>query len=182
MTEHAKQAIVKAFGAKWNSNYSTGQKLSIFLGVFGADRFYVGDVWLGAIKLIMTIPIFGGIPNGLIISIPFWIIDIFIVRAHKKDWSDWISNKQVKRAGKKLEKERIETARIEQLALEAERKAEGLCPKCGSDKIQAVTEVNSQAQLTDAFANILPHGNTHLEQKVRSKTLRMCLKCGNKFA
>lgn len=166
---------VKAFGTKWQPKYATAQKLSIFLGLVGGNQFYVGDVWLGILKVLLTLSL-----QGIPISATWWLIDIFLTARHKNDWNEWVTAKQAKRDEKKRNKEYRKKAAIEGKALMEERKKSGKCTSCGSDRLQAVSETNSQAQLTDAFANILPHGRTHLEQKVRSKTVLVCLNCGFK--
>lgn len=51
-----------------------GLVLGLFLGVFGADRFYKGDIGLGVAKLILTLTIF-----GIIISWVWAIVDYFLV-------------------------------------------------------------------------------------------------------
>ena len=174
MKEQSTPVEVKAFGAKWYANYSTARKLSI-LGLLGVDRFYIGDIWLGILKLVLTLSV-----QGIPIAATWWIVDIFIFKSHKTQWNEWVGAKQAKREEKKRNKEYYKKAAIEGRELMEERKKSGKCTACGSDKLQAVSETNSQAQLTDAFANILPHGNTHLEQKVRSKTVLVCLNCGFK--
>jgi len=175
MTEHIKQPIVKAFGTKWNSSYSATHKLSIFLGLLGADRFYVGDIWLGIFKLLLTLSV-----QGIPVSATWWIIDIFIIRSHRADWNEWIGAKQAKRDEKKRNKEYRKKAAIEGKELIEERKKSGKCTSCGSDRLQAVAETTSRAQMSDAIANIIPRGNTSLAQKVQSKTVLVCLNCGFK--
>ncbi len=49
-------------------NWSTAFVLSIFLGIFGADRFYVGRIELGALKLLT----FGG-------YLVWWMIDVVLL-------------------------------------------------------------------------------------------------------
>ena len=152
--------------------YETARKKALFGGLIGLDRRYLGDNGMANGKLVLTICTLG------LYCVPWWIIDYITITRHKDDWNQWIEKKQAKQAIK----QRAIEAVAEQKALVEERKKTGKCVKCGSDRIQAVTETNSQAQLTDAFANILPHGNTHLEQKVRSKTFILCLNCGHKRA
>jgi TM2 domain-containing membrane protein YozV len=58
-------------GKDWN----TALVLSIFLGIFGADRFYVGRFELGALKLLT----FGG-------YFIWWVIDVILLcRGRMKD-------------------------------------------------------------------------------------------------
>lgn len=177
MKEHTTPAEVKAFGTKWQTNYKTGQKLSIFLGLVGANQFYVGDVWLGLLKLILTLSI-----QGIPISATWWIVDIFLTARHKNDWNDFITAKQIKRDERAVNRQHAKTARKEAEAIRAERRANGLCIKCGSDKIQAIVETSSRTVLGDSGGRIsfLP-GVLPTHEKVQSKTRRMCLKCGYKF-
>ncbi len=51
-----------------DKNWSTALALSIFLGVFGVDRFYVGRLGLGILKLLT----FGG-------YFVWWIVDIVLL-------------------------------------------------------------------------------------------------------
>lgn len=51
-----------------------GLLLGLFFGVFGADRFYKGDIGLGIVKLILTLTVF-----GLVISAIWVIADLFLV-------------------------------------------------------------------------------------------------------
>lgn len=51
-----------------------GLVLGLFLGIFGADRFYKGDIGLGVVKLILTITYF-----GIIITFVWSIVDFFLV-------------------------------------------------------------------------------------------------------
>lgn len=175
MKEHSEPAQVKLFGKTWQPTYATAQKLSIFGGLIGLNQFYVGDIWLGILKVLLTLSV-----QGIPISATWWIVDAILIRTRKNNWQQWIGAKQAKRDEKLLNKAYYKKAAIEGKALMEERKKSGKCTSCGSDKLQAVAETNSQAQLTDAFSNILPRGNTHLEQKVRSKTMIVCLNCGFK--
>jgi len=151
-------------------NYETARKKALYGGLIGLDRRYLGDKGLANTKLIITICTLG------IYCVPWWIIDFVIITRHKDDWSQWIAKKQAKQA----EKRRAIELTAEQKALVEERKKTGKCVKCGSDRLQAVAETYSRAQMSDALANILPHGNTSLAQKVQSKTVLVCLNCGHK--
>lgn len=51
-----------------NKNSTTVLLLSIFIGYFGIDRIYVGDVGLGVLKMLTC----GGI--GI-----WWLIDLFLI-------------------------------------------------------------------------------------------------------
>lgn len=51
-----------------------GLMLGLFLGPFGVDRFYKGDIGLGVAKLIFTLTIIGAI-----VSIVWAIVDLFLV-------------------------------------------------------------------------------------------------------
>lgn len=151
-------------------DYETARKKALYGGLIGLDRRYLGDKGLANAKLILTICTLG------IYCVPWWIIDYVIITRHKDDWSQWIAKKQAKQA----EKQRAIELTAEQKALVEERKKTGKCVKCGSDRLQAVAETYSRAQMSDALANILPHGNTSLAQKVQSKTVLVCLNCGHK--
>lgn len=151
-------------------DYETARKKALQFGLFGVDRRYLGDKGLANTKLALTICTLG------LYCVPWWIIDYVIITRHKDDWEQWIAKKQAKQA----EKQRAIELTAEQKALVEERKKTGKCVKCGSDRLQAVAETYSRAQFTDALANILPHGNTSLAQKVQSKTVLVCLNCGNK--
>ncbi len=51
-----------------NKNWGTALLLSVLLGIFGADRFYVGRTGLGVLKLIT----FGG-------YFVWWVIDVILL-------------------------------------------------------------------------------------------------------
>ncbi|MCH9620347.1 MAG: hypothetical protein S4CHLAM45_02110 [Chlamydiales bacterium] len=56
-----------------NVNWVLCLLMSIFFGVLGIDRFIMGHVWLGILKLITGG--FGGI---------WWVIDIILIATHYK--------------------------------------------------------------------------------------------------
>lgn len=181
MSEHIKQVSVEGFGTKWQANYKVAHKLSIFLGAFGIDRFYIGDYWVGGLKLLFTIPIFGGLPNGLLISIPWWIIDIFIISRHKADFVEWIEGKRAKKNEKKAKERAVAESLRRRRELEAERKSNGQCPKCGSDRLTAVSETNSSADVGTLLMRAGSPSKHYVDNKVKSQTVRVCLNCGHKF-
>lgn len=58
--------------------------LSIFLGPFGVDRFYLGHTGLGLLKLLLCWGTFG----------IWWVIDVILIAMRKVDssqfkWDDW---------------------------------------------------------------------------------------------
>lgn len=55
-------------------NPIVGLLLGLFLGVFGIDRFYRGDIGLGITKLILTLTYF-----GVVITFVWSIVDLFLV-------------------------------------------------------------------------------------------------------
>jgi TM2 domain-containing membrane protein YozV len=55
-----------------NKNWTTALLLSIFLGCLGVDRFYLGYVWLGVLKLLT-----GG---GLYV---WWLIDMILIASNR---------------------------------------------------------------------------------------------------
>jgi TM2 domain-containing membrane protein YozV len=58
-----------------NRNWNTALLLSILLGIFGADRFYVGRTGLGVLKLVT----FGG-------YFVWWVVDvILLIQGRMKD-------------------------------------------------------------------------------------------------
>lgn len=58
-----------------------GLILGIFLGVFGIDRFYKGNIGLGIAKLVLTLTYF-----GIVISFFWSLVDLFLVwKGIKKD-------------------------------------------------------------------------------------------------
>ena len=78
-----RDALQKADDSKWlmlsllqPKNPTTLQIVSIFGGWWGIDRFMLGDVWLGVLKLITS----GGF--GI-----WWLIDLFIIRKKTRDYN-----------------------------------------------------------------------------------------------
>ncbi|MBU4351618.1 MAG: TM2 domain-containing protein [Nanoarchaeota archaeon] len=68
-------------GARKKVNWNTAIILAIFLGWIGADRFYMGHIGLGIIKLLT----FGG--YGI-----WWLIDIILIATKKISSVDWEQN------------------------------------------------------------------------------------------
>ena len=81
--------------AKTNANVSMGERkpkkwivallLSIFLGTLGVDRFYLGYIGTGILKLLITLVTFG--MAGWI----WWLVDLIMI-ATKHDFSrvQWV--------------------------------------------------------------------------------------------
>ena len=56
--------------------------LAIFLGMFGVDRFYIGDKKMGIIKLLVSVVVAVGcifIPNPTIVAVLEVALDIFLI-------------------------------------------------------------------------------------------------------
>ena len=56
-----------------NKSFTTTLLLSIFLGTFGVDRFYLGKVGTGILKLLITIFTFG------LFAWIWWLVDILLI-------------------------------------------------------------------------------------------------------
>lgn len=71
-----------------------------------------------------------------------------------------------------------------ELVIRQERAANGHCPKCNSDKLQAVTNTTSK-QAFGSGSNIadLAYGvkNKPTHTKVQTTIVRVCLNCGCQF-
>ncbi len=59
---------LKKKNEKESGNWTVTFWLSLLLGVFGADRFYLGSIWLGLLKAVS----FGGFGA-------WWVIDIILL-------------------------------------------------------------------------------------------------------
>ena len=69
---------IKPIAVKSKKKWKTLLLLSIFLGLFGVDRFYAGRKWTGILKIISTCTVYGGFI--------WWVIDmIIIIRGKFKD-------------------------------------------------------------------------------------------------
>lgn len=163
-------------------NFKTAQKLSIFLGFSGADRFYMGHPWLGVLKLLPAISIFGGVFTSLLIVIPWWIIDATVISRHKDDFDEWLQAKKDKQEQKKLStNEKAERVKAQQV-LETERASQGLCPKCGSSNLAASQKSGvSMTQAADALLLSGIRSRTTALTKDKIIPMRMCLNCGHQF-
>lgn len=153
-----------AHGGKTIS-YEKARKYALYLGWLGVDRFYIGDIGIGVLKLCL-----------FCYFIP-WFLDIFIITSHKDNWDEWISTKQAKRARKNVAK--VEQTEAEEIG--KERAANGQCPKCGSTNLTAVSETTNRYSAAGAVWQ-LANMNKHVAaDKIVSVTKRVCLNCGNKF-
>ena len=66
-------------------NWLVALLLSIFLGTLGIDRFYMGHIGLGILKLLITLVSFG------FLAWIWWIIDIILIATkHKFDGVTWV--------------------------------------------------------------------------------------------
>jgi len=172
---------VKAFGTVWEPNHTTAQKLSIFLGLLGVDRFYIGDTWLGILKLLLTISL-----QGIPFAIVLWLIDIFVIKNHASDWDGWLKAKQSKRDRKMLKKEQSKEAAAAARKLVEERKESGQCLKCGSDKLQAVADTYSKTTLGPSGHTTMGQifstapGTLPTREKTKTRIMLVCLNCGFK--
>lgn len=153
--------------------FETARKKSLLFGLFGADRRYLGDTALGNAKLLVTIFTIG------IYGVPWWFIDFLIISSHKNDWDKYIADKQAKRAKQLASQQALAT----QKARVVERKMSGKCPRCGSDKLQVVTETRSTTgtQGSRGCCCCLIPSIPGVSGKTTATNKRMCLNCGNKF-
>lgn len=153
--------------------YETARKKALFLGLIGADRRYLGDTGLANGKLALTICTLG------LYCIPWWIIDFIIITKHKDDWAEYVAKRKVIQAKKQAAKQAI----VDQRAAAAERLVSGKCPRCGSDKLQIVTETRSTTgtQGSKGCCCCLIPSIPGVSGKTTATNKRMCMNCGNKF-
>lgn len=59
-------------------NRTTAYILAVFLGIFGGHRFYIGKKWTAITMLLITVLSFGFL---IIITIPWTIVDLFLIRS-----------------------------------------------------------------------------------------------------
>lgn len=154
-------------------NYETTRKKALLFGLFGADSRYIGDTGLANGKLALTICTLG------LYCIPWWITDLIIITKHKDDWDSYIASRRVAQAKKQAAKQAV----IDQRAVVAERKVTGKCPKCGSDKLQVITETRSTSGSQGSRGCIccLIPSIPGTSGKTTSTAKRLCMNCGNKF-
>ena len=62
-------------------NHTTALLFSIFLGWIGVDRFYVGHVGLGILKILLWFTVYG--------ALIWWIIDIILFATKKVSYVKW---------------------------------------------------------------------------------------------
>lgn len=154
-------------------DYETARKKALLFGLIGADRRYIGDTGLANGKLALTICTLG------IYCVPWWIIDFLIITKHKNDWDSYIASRRAVQAKKQAVKQAV----ADQRALVAERKVTGKCPKCGSDKLQVITETRSTSGSQGSRGCIccLIPSIPAVSGKTTATNKRMCMNCGNKF-
>lgn len=70
LPEHQKDQVLSRMSLVKLKNPMVGLILSILLGGLGVDRFYVGDIGLGILKLILC---------AFVIGIIWYFIDVFLV-------------------------------------------------------------------------------------------------------
>ena len=150
-------------------SYRKAFTYSVFLGWTGADRFYIGDSGIGALKLL------------LMLALVPWIADNFIIRSHKNDWESWITSKRNARITKKQEIEDAKQRLLEKQALRKERAGNGQCPECGSANLTAVSETTNELSFGAALTQLGNPSKFIPRDKIVAKTRRVCLNCGHKF-
>lgn len=156
-------------------SYKTARKRALFFGLFGADRFYIGDQALGTAKLLLTIFTLG------IYCVPWWIADNFIITSHKHDWEKWLTDKQERKEVLQARKAMVAKAQIEGKQLMEERTKKGLCTACGSDRMQIVPETYSKTTLGTSSGHIsFTPGVLGTREVVKTRMVKFCLSCGFK--
>lgn len=108
-----------------------------------------------------------------------------IVEAQK---SKLAALKQQKAEQAKRARQEQKQAKLEELQLQAQRASSGQCPKCGSDRLQAVhSTTNKGFNDTNACGGCCLFGPAGLlcglcgSGKKEEHSYRMCLNCGHKF-
>lgn len=96
--------------------------------------------------------------------------------------------KQQKAEQAKRARQEQKQAKLEELQLQAQRASSGQCPKCGSDRLQAVhSTTNKGFNDTNACGGCCLFGPAGLlcglcgSGKKEEHSYRMCLNCGHKF-
>lgn len=79
MQENQPQIVYVAQGTVLNKNHGVAVVLSFFFGWLGVDRFYLGQVGLGILKL-LTFGLLG----------VWWIIDIFVIASKSVRGINWV--------------------------------------------------------------------------------------------
>lgn len=79
MQDNQPQVVYVAQGTVLNKNHGVAVVLSVFFGWLGVDRFYLGQVGLGILKL-LTFGLLG----------VWWVIDIFVIASKSVRGINWV--------------------------------------------------------------------------------------------